>query len=461
MPEALHFLSVQALRRAYQAGDLCPVEVTERMLERQQHLNPAVQAISYPLQALAREQAHDAKQRYQRGTAGPLAGIPVSIKDTFDIENHITTYGSTAYRDNVARADSGSIRRLRAAGAVFIGKTHTAEFGQSATSENHLGEPARNPWDLDRTPGGSSGGAAASVAAGLATLALGADGGGSIRIPAAFSGLVGIKPTYGLCRNEGGFRGMSDFVCPGPLAWRVADARDMLAVLADTPFPRRALERPLRIAWCPRPEGRPVDPALLAVVAQAVGRLSGMGHSVEEVALPLAGWNEAFGPLVLDEEIRERGHLLAGDLSQLTEYVRRSLEAARAQDPARVGEARRQHAAYRERIAGLFATYDLIATPTTATTAFPLGQRPREIDGQRVDGLWGAFPFTAMFNVAGTPPMTLPCGFAGGLPVGLQLVAAQHQDQRLLDLAEDLEQALALDSPARLPQQARDRATAS
>lgn len=132
----------------------------------------------------------------------------MSIKDTFDIGGVVTAYGSLAYRANVAPANSGSVRRLRSAGAVFVGKTHTAEFGQSATSENRLGPPPVNPWDVGRTPGGSSGGAAGmQVVAGVATVALGADGGGSIRIPAAFTGLVGVKPTYGLCKNEDGFRG--------------------------------------------------------------------------------------------------------------------------------------------------------------------------------------------------------------------------------------------------------------
>lgn len=442
------FWPVAALRKAYQSGELCPEEVTERVLARLREVNPVVHAFWFDLESLARRQAAAAKEAYRRGAAGPLAGIPVSIKDTFDIEGEVSSYGSQAYRRHVAAADSGSVRRLRQAGAVFVGKTQTAEFGQSATSENCLGPAAANPWDTDCTPGGSSGGAAASVAAGLATIALGADGGGSIRIPAAFTGLVGLKPTYGLCRNEGGFRAMSDFVCPGPLAWRVADARDMLGVLSGAALQRGAAGRALRVAWCPRPEGRAVQRELLASVEAAVRRLEAMGHQVEEVELPLAGWDDVFGPLVLDEEQRERGHLLVAADVTLTDYVRRTLEAGKRLDAAAVDAARLRHGPYRERIASVFQRHDLIVTPTTAVPAFPLGKRPAEIDGRSVDWLWGAFPFTSPFNVAGTPALSLPCGFVDGMPVGIQLVAPSGRDGFLLDVAEDLEEALGLDLPA-------------
>jgi Asp-tRNA(Asn)/Glu-tRNA(Gln) amidotransferase A subunit family amidase len=404
--------------------------------------------MSARLDDLARTQAAAAKESYRLGTAGRMAGIPVSIKDTFDIEGHVSTYGSLAFRTNLAVADSGSVRRLRAAGAVFVGKTQTAEFGQSATSENLLGPVAANPWDLACTPGGSSGGAAASVAAGLATIALGADGGGSVRIPAAFTGLVGVKPTYGLCQNEDGFRGMSDFVCPGPLSWRVADARAMIGVLCDANLVRQAVARSLRVAWCPHPEGNPVDPAMIELLVAAVRRMESLGHQVQEVNLPLTGWKDAFGPLVLGEERRERGHLLALPTGQLTDYVVRTLQAASRLAPGTVEEARSRHGSYRAHVASLFEQYDVIVTPTTAVPAFPIGKRPAEIAGTSVDWLWGAFPFTSPFNVAGTPALTLPCGFVEGMPVGLQLVCGSGQDSLLLDIAEDLEEALGLDMPA-------------
>ncbi len=454
MPEAPHrqagplYWPIADLVAAYRRGELTPVEVALEALERIDAFDPALNAFSGRLDDLTRQQAAQAGRAYLRGEAGPLCGVPISVKDTFRVAGRVTTDGSLVHRDRVSAADSGVVRRLRAAGAVFTGKTNPAEFGQSATTDNRLGDECRNPWDPRRTPGGSSGGAAASIAAGLSSAAVAADGGGSIRIPAAFTGLFGVKPTHGRCQDEDGLRAMSPFICPGPLAWRVADARRVLGVLAETSFPRRQLPGALRIAWCPAPEGRPVDPGLAAVVARAVATLAELGHQVRQADLPISGWNDAFAPLVIEEEGRERGHLLesAGDL--LTDYERRSLENARELSPDEVERGRQAHAAYRARIAGLFEDFDLIVTPATAAPAFAIGERPSEIAGRQVDWLWGAFPFAVPFNVSGNPAASLPCGFTGGLPVGLQIVAARQREDLLLDLAEDLEEALAVEPSA-------------
>jgi Asp-tRNA(Asn)/Glu-tRNA(Gln) amidotransferase A subunit family amidase len=449
MPESrsLHplYWPIAALRAAYARGELSPAQVLEDALARLTTFNPRLNAFLCTLEQLAGKQAISAGKAYRNGTAGPLAGIPISIKDTFDISGAVSTRGSLVYRAHVAQADSGAVRRLRAAGALFVGKTNTAEFGQSATTDNRLGGDCRNPWNVSRTPGGSSGGAAASVAAGIVTAALGADGGGSIRIPAAFTGLVGIKPTYGLCRDEGGFPAMSDFCCPGPLAWRVADARIMLSVLSERQLTRSKMKAPLRVAWCPRPEGRPVDPGLAGVVASAARQLSALGHEVEEVDVPVAGWKEAFGPLVLEEEGRLRGHLLRDCRDMLTGYEAAALDAAASLDVSSVMDAREQCRIFQARIDAFLTRYDVIATPTTAVTAFPVGERPRMIAGEPVDALWGAFPFTAAFNVAGTPAASIPCGFIDGLPAGLQLVCARGRDALLLDIAEALEECLHID----------------
>jgi Asp-tRNA(Asn)/Glu-tRNA(Gln) amidotransferase A subunit family amidase len=450
MPErpSVHplYWPIAALREAYACGDLSPAEVLEEALARLAALNPRLNAFLCTPEELARKQAISAREAYRNDTAGPLAGIPISIKDTFDVAGVISTRGSLIYRSHVAQADSGAVRRLRAAGAMFVGKTNTAEFGQSATTDNRLGDDCRNPWNLSCTPGGSSGGAAASVAAGIATAALGADGGGSIRIPAAFTGLVGVKPTYGLCRDEGGFPAMSDFCCPGPLAWRVADARVMLSVLSERLFARSRVKGSLRVAWCPRPERRPVDPGVAAVVASAARQLSALGHDVEEIDIPVQGWREAFGPLVLEEEGRLRGNLLRDSRELLADYELASLKAAASLDAASVVRAREQCQLFRARMDAFLARYDVIVTPTTAVTAFSIGERPRAIAGETVDALWGAFPFTAAFNVAATPAASIPCGFINGLPVGVQLSCARGRDALLLDIAEGLEECLELDA---------------
>ncbi len=436
---------IASLIEAYRRGLLSPVEVADEVLARIDRLNPSLHAYLVRFDDLTRRQAREAEAAYRAGRALSLSGVPISIKDTFPLAGAVTTFGSVVHRHHLTRHDSGAVRRLRAAGAVFTGKTNTAEFGQSATSDNRLGTEACNPWDTTRTLGGSSGGAAVSVAARLASVALAADGGGSIRIPASFTGLLGFKPTYGLCPDEGGLAAMSDFVCPGPLAWRAADARAVLGALLGRRMNRASAGRGLRVAWCPCPEGRPVDPGVAATVNAAVASLEALGHEVVETALPLEGWDRAFGPLVLAEERRERGDLLDRCPDVLSDYVRKSLAAARRLTDDEVAAGHAAHRSYRARIATLFETWDVIATPATAVTAFPFDMRPKRIAGREVDWLWGAFPFAVPFNVSGNPAASVPCGLAGGLPAGLQLVMPLNEDERLLDLVEDVEEVIAFD----------------
>ena len=425
---------------AYASAELSPVEVARAALERIKAVDGELHAFITLDEHGTLAQAEESERRYRDGEARVLEGVPISVKDAFHQRGLATSLGSLHYKGQISEADSGVVARLREAGAVFTGKTNTAEFGQSATTDNLLGPDTANPWDPARTSGGSSGGAAASVGAGMSTLAVGSDGGGSIRIPAAFCGVFGLKPTRGLCSDEGGFQAMTEFVSPGPIAHSAADARPMLEVLADRSYTRQ-LFRPLSIGYCPRPENRAVHPGVVEVTDQAARLLEGLGHRVEQVDLPLGGWVEVFGPLVLEDESRERAHLLDRP-EMLTDYERRSLEAAQHLDPADVERARRDLPAYRQQISDIFLGYDVILTPATAVPAFPLGQRPKTIDGQKVDWLWGAFPFAVPFNVAGTPAASVPAGLVEGLPVGVQLVTPMHTEARLLDIAQSLEELL-------------------
>lgn len=431
---------------AYRRGELSPIEVAQTALDRIEQFDDQLHAFVTIDAQMTLLQATESEARYRNGDARPLEGVPVSVKDAFHIRGLPTTLGSLHHQHDMASEDSGVVARLRKAGAVFTGKTNTAEFGQSATTDNLLGPDTANPWDTTRTSGGSSGGAAASVASGMSTLAVGSDGGGSVRIPAAFCGLFGMKPTRGRCPDEGGFRAMTDFVSPGPLAWRAADARPMLEALASRNYPRRDL-RSLVVGYCARPEDRAVHPGVVAAADRAAALLEQLGHRVEPVELPLTGWNDVFGPLVLEDEARERGHLLAQP-ELLTEYERRSLEAAQRLDPADVERARRSLPVYRQQISDVFLNFDVILTPSTAVPAFELGRRPRTIDNHAVDALWGAFPFAVPFNVAGTPAATIPAGLVDGLPVGVQLVSPMHTEALLLEIAQELENALAFDRSA-------------
>ena len=287
---------IAALKAAYRDRLLTPVEVTHEALERIERFDCDLHAFLTIAPELTLAQAEAAERAYRERREGVLLGVPISIKDAFYVRGMETTLGSLVHRGQVALADSGVVRRLRAAGAVFTGKTNTPEFGQSATTDNLLGPPTRNPWDLDRTPGGSSGGAAASVAAGLSTAAIGSDGGGSIRIPAAFTGVFGFKPTAGACPDENGFRAMTEFVSPGPLASCVADARAVLDVLRDRHRARVPVTKPLRVGWCARPEGRPVTLEVAETAAQAISVLEQLGHRVITLDPPIGGWSEISRP---------------------------------------------------------------------------------------------------------------------------------------------------------------------
>ena len=454
MPESFEndsplFWPIVKLNEAYRCGDISPVEVLEKAIMRAEAFNPCLNAYLERLDEQARQQAKAAEKLFRNTEKDIplLCGVPISIKDTFELAGSVTTYGSEFFRENITAQDCGLVQRLRYSGAVFTGKTNTPEFGQSATTENRLGGDARNPWDISRTSGGSSGGAAISVGAGLATAAIGADGGGSIRIPAAFTGLFGIKPTYGLCTNENGFRAMSDFIAPGPLTRRVEDSRIILEILSGCRYTRLSHNRQkLKIAWLPNPENRPVDTGVAKILGEALEKMPELGHEINETKLPLEGWNQAFDTLVLAEEYRERGHLLEqASACRLSDYESKSLQAGQkiteenTQASSAVENARKAHQEYRQRLQQIFNNFDLIVTPVTATTAFPIGQRPDMIDGQQVNWLWGAVPFTAAFNVSGNPAVSIPCGFSEGLPVGLQLVGAWNSEEMLLNFSEDLE----------------------
>jgi Asp-tRNA(Asn)/Glu-tRNA(Gln) amidotransferase A subunit family amidase len=453
-PEPLTW-PVSRLVAAYRSADLSPVEVVQACLDRIDRHDGDLHAVLGRLDETALAAARAAERHVRAAGAAdgpgaderPLLGVPVSVKDVFPVAGAITTYGSLVHRRHRSVEDAEVVARLRAAGAVLVATTNTSEFVASATTENLLGPDTANPWDHGRTPGGSSGGAAASVAAGMALAAVGTDGGGSVRMPAAFTGLVGIKPTHGAVTDERALRCMTPFATIGPITRHVDDARVLLGVLAGRTIPS-GVPPALRIGVCAAPEARPVDPGVAAAFAAALDRLAGLGHDLVEVDLPAHGWEEIFRVVVLAEEHRERAHLLDLAPDQLTWYVRRGLEIARTLDPAEVAAAHAAIPAYRARMRAVFDSedgMDVVVTPTVAVPAFPLGQRPASIGGRAVDRLWGPFPFTAPWNVAGLPAASVPCGTAPaggnglggpGLPVGLQVAGPPGAEALLLDVCE-------------------------
>jgi len=454
--EWLAFTPALELAFLLRTRKLSPVEAVDHLLQRIGQLNPRLNAYL----TVAEEKARDAARAAEVGQPQelpPLWGVPISVKDLIFTRGLRTTGGSLVYEGFIPEEDAVVVERLRRAGAIILGKTNTSEFGQSTTTENRLGEDCRNPWDLGHTSGGSSGGAAASVAAGLGAVAIGSDGGGSIRIPAAFCGVFGFKPSFGLVPTAGHFGGMPLFAVIGPITRTVADAalalqvmagydpRDHLSLKAPPPDLLAGLKgevRGLRVGWSPDLGYARVDPEVRSVVSSCLPMLESLGLRVEPAPLTLTDPAPIFGPIVLADTYAAYGHLLEKEAGALMPYVRATLERGREVTGAAYSQALRGLEALRRQMADFFEGYDLLVTPTTAVPAFPLRQRPQEIDGQKVSTLWGPFPFTMVFNLTGQPAATLPCGFsAQGLPIGLQLVGRYREDLTVLRVAAAFEQA--------------------
>lgn len=428
---------------------LSPVELTDHLLRRIDRINPRINAyltVAHE-QAMAAARAAEAALTHE-DKLPPLHGVPVSIKDLVWTKGLRTTAGSLIYKDFVPEQDATLVERLRQAGVIILGKTNTPELGHSVTTENRLGDDCRNPWNAERTSGGSSGGAAAAAAAGLGPLAIGNDGGGSIRIPAAFCGVFGFKPTNGLVSNYGCLGDMDLFAAAGPIARSVRDAalclnliaghdpRDAQSLRQKHPDFVRALSRGvkgLRVAWSPDLGYARVEPEVLAAAKSAAYVFEDLGCHVEE-ATPATGEPFSVHNLItmtddcaaISDLEEKHGDLMMG-------YVRSVVQHGRKVSGAEYSKALRALERYKAQMADFFERYDLLLTPATAVSAFPVGQRPRTINGAPVDRLWGACPFSPAFNMTRQPAATVPCDLSkDGLPLGLQIVAPWGHDAMLL-----------------------------
>ncbi|WP_415952190.1 amidase [Streptomyces sp. KLOTTS4A1] len=459
-------LTAVQLLTAYGKGELSPVDATRAALTRIEETEPAVNAFVRVDAASALRQAEESAARWRRGEPeGLLDGVPVTVKDILLQKGAPTLRGSKLSRtEGPFDEDAPSVARLREHGAVFLGKTTTPEFGWKGVTDSPLSGITRNPYDPARTAGGSSGGAAAAVALGAGPVALGTDGGGSVRIPGAFCGIFGLKPTYGRVPLYPA-SAFGTLAHVGPMTRDVADAalvmdviggadhRDWSALAPPEGSFREGLDagvRGLRIAYSPSFGGQvAVDPRVAAAVRAAVERLAGLGAYVEEADPDFSDPVEAFHTLwfagaarVTEHFGKEQRELLDPGLREITSRGARysALDYLAATD-VRMGLGRRM---------GRFhATYDLLVTPTLPLTAFAAG---RETPGGR--GRWtGWTPFTYPFNLTQQPAATVPCGVDGdGLPIGVQLVAARHQDALVLRAAQALYAAGVADiPPPRLP----------
>jgi Asp-tRNA(Asn)/Glu-tRNA(Gln) amidotransferase A subunit family amidase len=342
---------------------------------------------------------------------------------------------------------------------VIVGKTNNPEFCYRGYTDNLVFGLTRNPWDLDRTPGGSSGGAGASVAAGMTPVALGTDGGGSIRIPASFCGVVGHKPTFGLVPKEPGFKGWKSLSVDGPLTRSVRDAALALSVLAGVsaaddmtwpgPPPGTYLDAVsedvggLRVAWSADLGMLPVDQGVRSVFSDAVGVLAGLGCELVEGAPATAHPTELWNMIALTEGYASEGRYLESGRDQLSPGTAEIIEAGRDITGAQYVDALHERARYTEVWARFFEDVDVLVTPAMQLTAFPVGlQTPEQIEGRPVDPFfddWCTICLPA--NLTGMPATVIPAGFVDGLPVGLQVMAPRWHDAKTLRVAAAFERA--------------------
>lgn len=428
------------LLRAFRDGRLRPDEVAEDALRRIEHQNPQVNAYVTVDPRQVRAAAAESTERYRHGTARPLEGVPVAVKDLIDTAGLRTTYGSAIFRDYVPAADAVVVAALRQAGAVVLGKTATHEFAWGITTDGKAYGPTRNPWNPSRTAGGSSGGSGAALAAGMAGVALGTDTVGSVRIPAAFCGVVGFKPTFGILDRAGVFPLAPSLDHVGLLARSVADVRLLWSVLAPSappatpPASTRLALGSIRVGvWQPAEDG----PGQVAVT-RLCDLLRVIGLAAEPVSAPDVDALALTGAIVGYQGLRvhtEAG-LWPGRRRDYEPDVAARLAAAESISAEQYAAAQLARGELRQQLRETFTAVDLLLSPVSLTQPAPLQDRdPATIASFRRR----VMSQTAIADLIGAPSIALPVGLdLDGLPLGAQLMAAPRRDTLLLDLAEQV-----------------------
>ncbi len=439
--------------------ELSPVELAQATLARIQAVNGKLNAFVALRDAdQILDDAREAERRIARGEARLLEGIPLGVKDLEDAAGLVTTKGSVPFKENLAQRDSIQVERLRAAGAIVVGKTNAPEFGYTAISKNLIFGASRNPWDLARTPGGSSGGSSGAIAAGLVTLATASDGGGSVRLPAAMTGCFGLKTSYGRIPHGPDQHWVTlDTSGHGPLTRTVADAALHLdAVVGAHPLDPNSLPHPgisyrevldrlpagLRIGYSPDLGYAVVQTDVADVVSDAVGAFEELGHRVELVkgGPPELGRDWGIGNSF--EMLGVLAPLFAEHEHEFGRTFLQGLKAGALMNPDRFADLRRRREELSRWCAELFESFDLLVTPTLPYDPPPAnGPFPAEIEGRKLP--WASVAsFTIPFNLSWHPAATVRAGLSrAGLPVGMQIVAPRHRDDLVLQAAQAFEQA--------------------
>ncbi len=451
-PAALRHRAITELAALIRAGETRPSEVLEAHIARIEAADPLVNAFTAPTFALAREQAQALDERLARGERlGPLGGAPIAVKDLFDLEGHATTAGSRILRGNVADETAESVRRLIRADAVIIGKTNLQEFARGGTGANSAFGPARNPWDLARTPGGSSSGSAAAVAAGMAAAALGSDTGGSVRLPAAFCNLVGIRSTYGRVSRAGAVPLGLSFDNVGPLARTVEDAALLLQAIAGpdpadpTTGSRRAPDflesvnggvRGMTLGVPTNHFWPGAEPEVERIVREAIARYEKMGARLVEVEIPWARLGQvAYAAIVGPESAEYHRRHLENHRDEYTSPGADFFEHGLFVPGWRYVQAQKARTFFIRQAAEVFRRVDAVLTPTAAVAPPTIADC---LDGMK---MWAAVSDnTAAFSTIGNPSLQVPCGFTKTrLPVGLQISGRWGDEARLFRIGRALE----------------------
>lgn len=455
--DELAFADLGTLAALVASGDLSSRELVERSLDRIEAAQPLLNAFRCVRGEAALREADEADRRRARGERAPLLGVPVAVKDDMDVTGETTAFGCPG-RFEPRTADGEAVRRLRAAGAIVVGKTTTPELGQWPFTEGPAFGATRNPWAPGHTPGGSSGGSAAAVAAGLVPAALGSDGAGSVRIPAAWTHLIGVKPQRGRISTLPDPDPFNGLTVIGPLTRTVGDAALLLDVLHDGHDAARQLSAPvgsyvraarqdpgrLRIALSLRIpfSGAPakLDAAVRARVLRLAGRLAELGHDVE-IADPAYGLiGASFVPRGMGG-IRSWADHHVADHAELDARTRKAIGTGRRMRPL-LGVARGLERLFARRIGATFRRFDVIVAPTTAQPPPRIGTFDGLGSWQTDKTMVGACPYAWPWNVLGWPGVNVPAGFTDdGLPVGAQLLGPADSEPLLLALAAQLEQA--------------------
>jgi aspartyl-tRNA(Asn)/glutamyl-tRNA(Gln) amidotransferase subunit A len=450
-------LPATELARRYRDGSLTPLDAARASLARLEAVNPQLNAVVVRRDADALREAEAATRRFEAGAPlSAIDGIPLTVKDSLYTADQPTSWGCRALATRGTGEDEFAVGRARAGGAVFLGKTNVPEFALEGYTDNPVYGPTGNPWNTALTPGGSSGGAVAAVAAGIGPLAIAQDGGGSIRRPVSHTGLVGLKPSLSSVPRQHVLPTLLlDFEIIGPIARTVAEARLLFGVMRGpaavdrlslaaahaASLPRRSAG--LRVLYVERLGDAPLDPQIAASVGAGVAQLAALGHHVETGALPLdldffaTAWPR-IGQMGLASMFDQHPDWEAQASQKYRDMATlgRALPASQLwQTLERVWQLRRESAA-------LFERYDVVVMPSAAALPWPKREAfPPRIDGQDV-GPRGHAIYTGWVNAAGLPALAVPTApSAEGLPIGLQMVGAYGSDDMLLDLGTAFEAA--------------------